>query len=62
MDVYRTAFFKCTECNFKLSLLGAQNQYELEGFCPSCEGNLDYMSTREREEYVKEIKDEMKYM
>lgn len=62
MDIYRSVFFICVECKFKLSLLGAQNNYEVSGTCPCCDEDLTYMSKSERESYIKELKDELNYI
>lgn len=62
VDIYRSVFFICIACHFKLSLLGSQNNYKVVGTCPCCDGDLTYMDKTEREAYLKELKDELKYM
>ena len=62
MDIYIRAFFKCSDCGFMFSLLGAQAKYQIEGECPSCSGSIDYPSKVDRENYIKELKEELGYM
>jgi rRNA maturation endonuclease Nob1 len=58
MSFYRRFFFKCTECNFMLTLLGQANR-EVE-CCPSCgEATLDYAPKQVREEYIELLLEEL---
>ena len=61
-QMYYRTFFYCRDCEFKFSLLGAQARYEMEDTCPSCGGDLDYLSVKGIEKYVKELKEELAFM
>lgn len=61
-SVYYRGFFQCKDCGFKFSQLGAQANFEIEGYCPSCEGDIDYLSVEGIEKYVNEIKKELEYL
>lgn len=61
-SIYYRSFFRCTECDFKFSQLGAQAKYEIEGVCPSCSGDIDYLSVKGIETYVNELKSELRYL
>lgn len=60
--IYYRSFFKCVECDFKFSQLGAQANYQMEGSCPSCSGDIDYLPVKGIEKYVKELKEELEYL
>lgn len=61
-DIYYGEFFVCRDCSFKFSKLGGQANFEMEGSCPSCEGDIDYLPIEEIEKYLSELKDELKYL
>ncbi|ARK28754.1 hypothetical protein [Halalkalibacter krulwichiae] len=61
-SIYYRTFFVCRDCDFKFSLLGAQAKYEVEGYCPCCEGDIDYLSVKGIEKYLKGLKGELAYM
>ncbi|QQO41028.1 hypothetical protein 015DV002_73 [Bacillus phage 015DV002] len=60
-NIYRDCFFVCDDCEFKLSLLGGNGSHLPED-CPCCGGDLDYMSKSTREQYVKDLMKEIKFM
>lgn len=61
-SIYYRNFFKCTDCDFKFSQLGGQANYEMEGSCPSCSGDIDYLSVKGIETYLNDLKNELKYI
>lgn len=61
-QIYYGEFYVCEECSFKFSGLGGQANYEMEGGCPSCSGDFNYLSVSGIEEYVTTLKSELKYL
>ena len=60
-SIYYRTFFKCDECGFIVTPLGKQARYEIES-CPCCGFDLDYLNVQGIEQYLKELKEELKYM
>lgn len=61
-SIYYRTFFVCRECAFKFSKLGEQANYDIEGCCPSCDGDIDYLSVKGIEKYIKDLREELKYL
>lgn len=61
-EIYYGEFYVCEDCNFIFSGLGGQANYEMEGGCPSCDGDFDYLPVNGIEEYVTALKKELKYI
>lgn len=61
-SIYYRSFFYCQDCDFKFSQLGAQAKYVMEGCCPSCGGDIDYLSVNGIEKYVGQLKEELRYL
>lgn len=62
MSIYTRHFFKCKSCGYKQTNLAQVNRI-LEGPCPDCgDDNVDYMKKADRDEYARDLFEELKDM